>query len=85
MTVLTSSPYSLNVLDLIVAKVSSHNSRGWSTYSTPNTVGISAMTIPTQMTAPSRDSQTNEYQIVVTWNALVTPDNGNSAITSYNL
>jgi hypothetical protein len=85
MSIFTSSPYSYLVTELLVAKVRAHNERGWSDYSIANVVGVTAMTHPDTMIAPIRDAATSEYQVVVNWNSMVSPDNGDSAITSYNL
>jgi hypothetical protein len=61
MTSLTSSPYSLSVDTLITFKVRARNSRGWSDYSTANSAGVLAQTVPTIMAIPStNDAITGE-------------------------
>ena len=55
MTSLTSSPYSLSVDALITFKVRARNSRGWSDYSTANSAGVLAQTVPTIMAIPTTD------------------------------
>ena len=37
------------------------------------------------MSAPTRDSSSNEYKLIVDWVYLTTPADGDSSITSYNL
>lgn len=37
------------------------------------------------MDAPTRNSGSNEYKLIVEWDYLTTPDDGDSSITSYNL
>ncbi len=61
------------------------NVRGWSDYSDPNTVGTTVKTEPDQMTMPINGPLTDEYRIDVSWNALTSPENGDIAITSYDL
>jgi hypothetical protein len=47
---------------------------------------VSAEVIPaTPASAPTRGSGTGEAAIVIDWAALVSPENGGSAVTSYNL
>ena len=52
MMTLWNSPYNLAFNKLIVARVTAHNSYGWSTFSIPNTSGGRVMTVPSQMSAP---------------------------------
>ncbi len=82
---LRNAPYNLVRLELIKAKIRAKNIRGWSDYSDVNTVGVTVKTEPDQMAAPSNGPLTDEYRIDVFWTALTTPDDGDSAITSYNL
>lgn len=37
------------------------------------------------MSAPQRDNQTDTTQIVINWNAITAPQNGNSVVLSYSL
>lgn len=60
MSILTSSPYSYTIGNLIVVRVSAHNANGWGPTSTLNTVGATACTVPTTMTAPTRGTSTTE-------------------------
>lgn len=85
-SVLTASPFSLAAGATVVAKVQARNARGWGALSAENTAGAIIITVPSQMAAPVRDSTaTSTVQIKVTWLALATPQDGNSAILSYNL
>jgi hypothetical protein len=78
-------PLSLAQDDLIEAKVVAHNARGASDASPANTAGATVENKPEKMGALTQGSQTNHLQVHVTWAALEHPDNGSSAITSYNL
>lgn len=60
--------------------------RGWSDYSAVNIApGATVKTEPEQMGVPMNGPLTDEYRIDVFWNALTTPNDGDSEITSYNL
>jgi hypothetical protein len=83
MTVFTSSPFNLVPGTLIKAMVKAHNVLGWSAYSSLNTVGVVAQTIPSQMAAPTRDGLTNTLQVVVDWTQPAS--DGQSPVLSYNL
>lgn len=85
MSTFTATPYSLSILTTILVEVRAHNSRGWSSYSTPNTVGATVKAVPNQMSAPTKGTGTNENTIIVQWNAIASPVNGDSAVTTYNL
>ena len=79
------APFELEFDDLIVARVRAHNSRLWSDWSDGNTVGEKIKTEPRFMSAPQRDSATNTQKIVVNWEAIGSPEDGNSAVISYSL
>lgn len=63
MNSLTAAPYSIPREDLISVKVQAYNSRGWGARSTVNTSGATAKTIPAQMTAPTRGTDTTTSRI----------------------
>jgi hypothetical protein len=65
--------------------VLAHNSRGWSSASLANTAGPTIQTEPNAMAAPTRGSTTSTTIVEVDWAALISPANGDSSITSYNL
>jgi hypothetical protein len=46
MLTLTSSPYSYELEDLIVVRVSAYNEKGWGSSSTENTAGAEARAVP---------------------------------------
>ena len=84
--VLTAAPFSLSAGATVVARVLAHNARGWGLPSTPNDVGGIITTVPHQMAAPTRDDAgTSTVAIKVNWLPLNAPENGMSAIKSYNL
>lgn len=86
MATLTSSPFSLAIGSLVVAQVEAQNAEGWADPSPANTAGALAETLPTAGPTATRGSDTTATQIEVAWTALSTsPDNGGSAITSYQL
>lgn len=66
-------------------KVRAYNVRGWSTFSSQNTVGATIETEPTQMAAVTRNTSTTQVKIIIDWIALSTPQNGYSEVSSYNL
>ena len=70
---------------LIKAIYAAHNANGWGPFSDPNTAGAVLETVPNKMAAPTRDPSTTTLKLVVDWVALVSPENGYTAITSYNL
>jgi hypothetical protein len=43
------------------------------------------MTVPDQLLAPINGPLTDEYLIDVSWSTLTFPDNGGTALTSFNL
>jgi hypothetical protein len=86
MNTLTAAPYSIPRGDLISVKVQAFNSRGWGALSAVNTVGATAKTIPAQMAAPTRGTDTTTSRIEVDWSLFSTSaETGDSAITSYEL
>jgi hypothetical protein len=86
MATLRAAPYNLVYGNSILARVQSHNERGWSGYSADSTTFATIQTEPVAMTAPARGSTTSETQIEVTWTALTTlSDRGGATILSYNL
>ena len=52
--------YQYSLGDLIVVRVSAHNANGWGLASTPNTVGVTAKTVPAAMTSINRGLDTTE-------------------------
>lgn len=84
-TALRNGPYNLRRFDLIRVIVRAQNIRGWGEYSDANTVGVTVMTEPDIMTLPINGVLTDEWRIDVSWNAMTSPANGDSAITSYDL
>jgi hypothetical protein len=86
MTVFVAAPYSLTLGTTIVATVSAINSIGTSDPSPVNSSGVVIQTTPTKPpTAPANGTSTSNTQIHVTWNNLVSPDNGGSIITNYEV
>ena len=82
----TSTQLSLLISTPILAKVRALNSRGWGALSPQSTSYATQKLRPIQMSAPTRvDATTSTNSITVQWTALTSPDNGESAITSYNL
>jgi hypothetical protein len=86
MSQFTLVPLSLQRGDLIQARASALNAKGWGTASVPNTAGANVRTAPTRMNAPVRDPASSESQIIVTWAALTAVvDTGGSPIISHGL
>jgi hypothetical protein len=84
--VLRGAQYSLTAGTVVVALVQAHNARGWGPLSAENTAGAIITTVPEKMAAPTRDSAvTTPAQIKADWTALVAPQDGHSAVLSYNL
>jgi hypothetical protein len=61
------------------------NINGWGDLSEINIIGGHIQTIPHQMQAPTRGSQTTVNQLEVYWIGLEGDSTGSSAIDSYNL
>jgi len=62
------------------------NSRGWSDWSPDNTIGERIKTEPRFMSLPQRDDTlTNTKKIVVWWDPIQSPEDGNSPALSYSL
>lgn len=57
---LTSAPWSYTVDTLIVVRISAYNTYGWGLTSTPNTSGATARTVPSQMSAPTKGSDSSD-------------------------
>ena len=88
MSTLIALPFNLSRGDDIRAKVQAINSRGGSALSDASTaLAIAVQTVPSKMTTPFRNPLTTAIttQIDVEWNALSSPANGGTAITSYFL
>lgn len=84
-SVLRASPYNLDVQDLVVARVSAYNERGWGAASDANAAGALIETEPTQMASPVRGSNTGVDQLEITWSLLTSPEDGYSSVTTYAL
>ena len=85
MTVLRAAPYLLLQGDLVVARVRASNSLGDGPYSLLNTAGALIQVEPHAMATPLNGPSTGASQVEVTWTALTAPQNGDSAVTSYEL
>jgi hypothetical protein len=62
--------------------------RGWSSYSSSNSVGVTAEVEPSQMVVPTRGTSTTETQMHIEWTALTTKAEVGGelcTILSYNL
>jgi hypothetical protein len=85
MTVLTASPYSYTFDDLVVVRAKARNVIGFATsYSPVNTSGAKIRSIPSTMVIPTLVSYT-DTSLSISWTALTSPNNGNSAILAYNV
>lgn len=75
--------------EYVIATVEAHNDRGWSAPSDDNDDTVNDAKIQTEpktmTTLPRRGSDSSSSQIQVEWDALVSPNNGDSTILSYNL
>lgn len=84
MSIFTSSPYSLDEGDLIVAVVQALNSIGYSTASPENTAGAVVQVVPhAPSSAPTRVSTTSETEIHISISTVTST--GGSPITSYSI
>lgn len=80
------TPYLLAYNSPIKARVYASNSNGEGAASIESTTNQVVITVPLQpSTSPQRGASSDYNQIEVTWAALVTPQDGGSAITSYQL
>ena len=70
--------------DTITVRVSAHNTYGWSTTAT-NTGGASIKTEPTDMAAPTVDSQTDTTITISFSTVTSSPANGGVSVTSYSV
>lgn len=84
-SVLRAPPYNLVLQQLVVARVRAINSRGPGSYSPDNTVGALIQTEPSAMAAPTRGAATTASAIQAMWSAVTSPQDGYSAVTSYEL
>lgn len=82
MSILRASPFSLPFRAAVTAKVRAMNEDGYGEYSSSGS-GATIETAPSKMTAISRDSSTSQTLLVIDWNALVSPDNGDAEILLY--
>ena len=85
MSVVITSPYSLDQGDLIQVRVSASNSYGSGTASPVNSEGAQVRVIPEAPNIPRRAAETSTGQIEVEWDLLSAPNNGDSEIISYHL
>jgi len=86
MNLLTASPFSLSQGSSIIARVTAINTIGVGATSPDSTVTASAETVPHKPSSPPmRGAATSASQLVVDWAALTAPNNGGSAVFSYNL
>lgn len=84
METLAAAPYSLAFQSVIKVKAQALNARGYSEVSDPSS-GATMAQSPDAMTDPRAGSATSISQIQVEWDALISPDNGDSTILSYSL
>ena len=77
--------YGYTLGELPVFRTRASNERGAGEFSDLNVAGGRIQTEPTTMNPPQRDPSTTQDQIVITWEGLSEPLNGNSEVTSYNL
>lgn len=86
MSVFTSAPYFIAVGDPIVAEVEAYNAQGYSTPSSDNTGGATAMTAPQSAPTPVNGASTSSTQVEITWSGISTsPANGGSTVTDYKI
>ena len=71
-----------DVPEVIVAAV---NSRGQGSFSEVSSSIGQIKTTPHKMNQPRRNSLTTQHVIIVDWDALVPPDDGDSDVTQYHL
>ena len=76
------APFEMGVGEYIYAKVIAINERGSSVTSAQNPEGAKVEVVPSQMTSPTRGSDTDAYQVHLNW---VAPFDGDSPIQSYEL
>mmetsp|Transcript_33982 Transcript_33982/g.25070 ORF Transcript_33982/g.25070 Transcript_33982/m.25070 type:complete len:194 (-) Transcript_33982:12-593(-) len=82
MSTLTSSPYLYTFQDVVIVRASAKNAYGFGATSTPNSSGAQIRQIPDEMPTPTLVSKT-ETEAEISWSALTSPANGDSAITEY--
>ena len=76
------SPFYLEALDSVSAKVLAHNERGWSAESTAG-AGATVETVPVQMTAPTEASTSSYDHVDIEWTAVVSPNDGDSSVVAF--
>jgi hypothetical protein len=84
-SVLRASPYSLDVQNLVVARVRAINELGAGSYSPDNAAGALIETEPTAMASPTSGSSTDTSRIELNWALLASPHDGYSPVTTYAL
>mmetsp|Transcript_33982 Transcript_33982/g.25068 ORF Transcript_33982/g.25068 Transcript_33982/m.25068 type:complete len:512 (-) Transcript_33982:873-2408(-) len=82
---LGASPFNYAFDELVLVRVSAENAVGFGTVSSTNSVGAVTASKPLVMTSLARGADTSTDSLYVEWTALSAPQNGNSAILSYNL
>jgi hypothetical protein len=85
MTSLWDEPFLLTQGTRLQAKISAHNSRGWSAESSINTAGAEIEVVPLVMSAPTRGTATSNLQIQIDWETIVDPADGGSSVLGYAL
>lgn len=86
MTTLIASPFSLTIGTSIKTKVTALNVDGEGPESDLSTGSGIIQTAPQKPTTPTRDStHTSTTLLAVAWSAMVSPENGGVAVTSYHL
>jgi hypothetical protein len=84
MSSLSTGSFGLAFDTLVAVRASARNSYGWGMPSPANTVGARTRRVPDQMPAPVAVG-VSEAEIDLQWAALSGPQDGNSAVTSYNV
>jgi hypothetical protein len=82
MSTLRAAPHSLAFDAFVEVRLSARNAYGWGASSAVNTDGARVRVEPSQVAQPVLTSVT-EAQIAISWTALASPDDGESAILSY--
>lgn len=83
MTIFTSSPFDLDIDDLIAATVEAKNDKGYSGASDPNASGAQAETEPTVGPQASRGVGTSSTALEVTWEEVTGSTNTGGADLTY--
>jgi len=69
----------------ITATISAKNEKGWSESSRWNTQGAVVEKVPSMMNPPEGVREENNSDVSLTWNGMVSPRDGGSAVTTYVL